>query len=165
MICVVSKNTTTNRLQFVNSQKRLTFNAEQSIPIEEDCFIKNDNETQFIDKQGLNENPVRNHLDLFVILAAILGFGGFACYSFFHKKPTKNSDMGFISLNDNIKVPTLETCKSINKDLKEMLENQIKLSNCDKKNSGRIRYASSLQSISFIRFSRQWKNFFYKNLC
>lgn len=38
----------------------------------------------------------------------------------------------FVSLKNNPKVPALDNCKSLNKDLKKMLEHQIKLANADK---------------------------------
>lgn len=136
MICVVSK-PTVNPLQFTNFHKRHSFRAEQPISTNEDSFVKDDNQPQPTKDLNSIEKQIHSPLDVFLTLATFGVFGGVILYTLLHKNSKKLSDKNlnnnFISLNDNIKVPILETCKSINKDLKEMLEIQIKLSNCDKK--------------------------------
>lgn len=134
MISAIS-NTTTNQLQFVKSFKRSSFKAEQSNVANTDNCVTNNNQPQPTKWQSTIEKQMRSPLDVFFTLATLGTFGGLAVYAMRHKKfkPLQGEklDMEFVSLKNDTKVPDLATCKSINKELREMLEKQLKLSRCD----------------------------------
>ncbi len=136
---MISAITTTNQLQLqlVSSHKRLTFKSEQLTRSEDDCFVKNDIQPQPTKRQSTIERQIHSPLDVFLTLATFGALGGFILYALRNRKskPFLNdkSSIEFTSLRNDLKVPNLETCKSINKNLREILENQLKLSSCNQK--------------------------------
>ena len=109
--------------------------AENSI--ETDIFQK-DTETSKNEKK-LSDQQKKFLIDYFagtVLISALIG-----AFVYLYRNKGKNHTDDFMnienykfeSLKDNIKVPVLDTCKSINKDLKRILQHQLRLANADKK--------------------------------
>ena len=109
--------------------------AENSI--ETDIFQK-DTETSKNEKK-LSDQQKKFLINYFagtVLISALIG-----AFVYLYRNKGKNHTDDFMnienykfeSLKDNIKVPALDTCKSINKDLKRILQHQLRLANADKK--------------------------------
>lgn len=92
-----------------------------------------DNGSKYTEQQ---QKYIRNWLVGMLLASAVIG-GAVGIYRdkikhLFKKVFKGDESLIFVSLKNNPKVLALDDCKSLNKDLKKMLEHQIKLANADK---------------------------------
>lgn len=101
----------------------------------------NDNKVKTKDvfgKESRAENSDSQYKFLFYYLLCSIAIGGVIAFLTGFGKDKKTikryaeDHFKFESLNKNHKIPTIDKCKSLNKDLRAVLERQIKLSKADK---------------------------------
>ncbi len=85
--------------------------------------------TNITNNDGTLEDTVKQYNILVIFLSSLLA--GLSLLAIFGKKGSfklaESNLVKFESLKNNSKIPTLENCKSINKELKEILEQQINI--------------------------------------
>lgn len=123
---------------YKNYPKRISFKEIQPAASGSDDFFSLEDDLKNQGKQKLSSQQKKfltNYILSTILLSAMIGTG-----VYLYKKKFKNFSNGFASikdyefqsLKDNPKIPTLENGKSINNELKKILQYQVKLAKADR---------------------------------